>query len=52
MYIVPHEPGDATVFFLAWPALQNFQVMQGDRRGATAALFSWWLDETQAPLKK
>ena len=51
-YAIPHEPGDATIFYLAWPALQNFQVFQGDRRGTTAAVFSWWLDETQAPFKR
>ena len=52
MYAIPHEPGDATIFYLTWPALQNFQVFQGDRRGATAAVHSWWIDETQAPNKK
>jgi peptide/nickel transport system substrate-binding protein len=52
VYGIPHEPGDATIFYTAWPAVQNFQTFQGDRRGSTAATFSWWLDETQAPLKK
>jgi ABC-type transport system substrate-binding protein len=52
VYAIPHEPGDATIFYTAWPAVQNFQTFQGDRRGATAAVFSWWLDETQAPFKK
>jgi peptide/nickel transport system substrate-binding protein len=51
-YAIPHEPGDATIFYLTWPALQNFQVFQGDRRGATAAVHSWWIDDTQAPNKK
>jgi hypothetical protein len=49
MYAIPHEPGDATIFYLTWPALQNFQVFQGDRRGATAAVHSWWIDPTQPP---
>jgi peptide/nickel transport system substrate-binding protein len=52
MYAIPHEPGDATIFYLTWPALQNFQVFQGDRRGATAAVHSWWIDDTKAPNKK
>lgn len=52
MYAIPFPPGDSTFFYLAWPALQNFQVYQGDRRGNTAAVHTWWLDEAQAPLKK
>lgn len=52
MYGIPFEPGDATFFYLAWPALQNFQVYQGDRRGSPYATFSRWLDQTQPPFKK
>jgi ABC-type transport system substrate-binding protein len=54
MYGIPHEPGDATFFSLAWAALQNFQVYQGDRRGGgqSAAAHAWWIDQTQPPFKK
>jgi ABC-type transport system substrate-binding protein len=47
MYMVPHPPAEATRFYMAWPAIQNFQVYQGDRRQPP---FHWWLDESKAPL--
>jgi ABC-type transport system substrate-binding protein len=47
-FCIPN-PGLATGFTLAWPVLSNFQVVQGEKRGVN---FDWWLDETQAPLKK
>jgi peptide/nickel transport system substrate-binding protein len=49
MYMVPHPPGTATAFQIAWPCLQNFQVYQGDRR---TAVHHWWIDDTQAPFKR
>jgi ABC-type transport system substrate-binding protein len=49
MYAVPHEPGTATNFLMAWPALQNFQAFQGDRR---TVVYNWWLDETKAPISR
>ena len=53
MYDIP-DPGGATQFLMAWPALKNFQVFQGDRRGgnATSGVHSWWIDETQAPIAR
>jgi ABC-type transport system substrate-binding protein len=47
-YGVPN-PGVASGFTLAWPVLSNFQVVQGEKRGVN---YDWWIDETQAPLKK
>ena len=47
-YCVPN-PGIADGFQLAWPALQNYRVFVRDRRGEN---YNWWLDDTQAPLKK
>jgi ABC-type transport system substrate-binding protein len=46
-YCVP-IPGFADGFTLAWPAVQNYNVWQGDKRGVN---YSWWLDDTKAPLK-
>jgi peptide/nickel transport system substrate-binding protein len=46
-YAIPHPPGTASFFYLAWPALQNFQVYQGDRRQQP---YHWWIDPTKAPL--
>ena len=43
------EPGIADSFELAWPALANYRAINGDRR---TPAYSWWLDETKAPLKK
>jgi peptide/nickel transport system substrate-binding protein len=52
MYAIPHPPGDASFFFTAWAAVQNFLVYQGDRRGSVSAVHTWWLDETKPPLKR
>jgi peptide/nickel transport system substrate-binding protein len=46
------SPGNATTFDLAWPALKNHYVHQQDSRSITSFYYSWWLDETEAPLKK
>ena len=43
------DPGSTTQFQVAWPVLGNFGVFQGDSRGPN---FNWWIDETQAPMKK
>jgi peptide/nickel transport system substrate-binding protein len=51
-YAIPHPPGDASFFFTAWAAVQNFLVYQGDRRGNVAAVHTWWLDQTLPPFKK
>jgi peptide/nickel transport system substrate-binding protein len=49
------RPGLASGFTLAWPALGNAQVFQGDSRGASAGApgtpFTWWLDPEQPPIK-
>ena len=34
---------------LVWPAVGNYSVWEGDKRGEN---YSWWLDDTKAPLKK
>lgn len=47
-YCVPN-PGIADGFVLAWPAVKNYRVFVRDRRGDA---YNWWLDDTQAPLKK
>ncbi len=52
MYAIPHPPGDASFFYTAWSAVQNFMVFQGDRRGAVSATHTWWLDDTKPPIKK
>ncbi len=50
------RPGIATGFTLAWPAIGNAQVFQGDSRGASAGApgtpYTWWVDDTKAPIKK
>src|SRR4051812_16145829 len=50
------RPGNASQFALAWPAVGNYQVFQGDSRAAAAnsggTPYTWWLDETKEPLKK
>jgi len=43
------KPGLADTFVLAWPVLQNYRVWIRDRRGDN---YNWWIDDTQAPLKK
>jgi len=49
------RPGTASQFILAWPALGNAQVFQGDSRcnpaGAPGGPYTWWVDDTKAPLK-
>ena len=47
-YCVP-IPGFADSYALAWPAVGNFFVWDGDKRGDN---YSWWIDDTQAPLKR
>jgi ABC-type transport system substrate-binding protein len=47
-YCVPN-PGIADGFLLSWPVLKNYRVFVRDRRGDN---YNWWLDDTQAPLKK
>ena len=50
------RPGNASQFALAWPAVGNYQVFQGDSRAAAAnsggTPYTWWLDDTKEPLKK
>ncbi len=46
------SPGVASTFALAWPAVKNYLVYQGDSRAINAFHWTWWLDETQAPIKK
>ncbi|HLF78425.1 MAG TPA: ABC transporter substrate-binding protein [Dehalococcoidia bacterium] len=47
-YMVPN-PGLADTFVLSWPVLNNYRVWIRDRRGDN---YNWWIDDTQAPLKK
>jgi peptide/nickel transport system substrate-binding protein len=47
MYAIS-QPGIADEFQVAWPAIGNFAVYEGDRRGQN---FHWWIDDTKAPLK-
>jgi ABC-type transport system substrate-binding protein len=46
------SPGNATEFDLAWPAVRNHLTFQQDSRSIFSYYYQWWLDETQAPLKK
>jgi peptide/nickel transport system substrate-binding protein len=46
------SPGFATQFTMAWPAVKNYLAFQGDSRAINAFYYTWWLDESQAPLKK
>jgi ABC-type transport system substrate-binding protein len=41
-------PGGASSFSLRWPVVKNYQVYRDDQR----PLFTTWLDETEAPIKK
>ena len=50
-YCVPN-PGTATNFDIAWPAVKNFYAFQNDSRAINQGYYTWWLDNTQAPLKK
>jgi hypothetical protein len=47
-YCVP-IPGFADGFALVWPAVGNYNVWEGDKRGEN---YSWWLDDTKAPLRR
>jgi len=47
-------PGGSSAFQLVWPVVKNYQVWipgSGYTVGITSSL-TWWLDETQAPVKK
>jgi ABC-type transport system substrate-binding protein len=46
------SPGNATEFDLAWPAVRNHLAFQQDSRSITSYYYNWWIDDTQAPLKK
>ncbi len=43
------DPGVADNFLMTWPVIKNFQVEQ---LGRLPPSVHWWLDDTQAPLKK
>jgi peptide/nickel transport system substrate-binding protein len=45
------RPGVGSGFILAWPAVANYQVYQGDSRNA-GGLYTVWLDDTKAPIKR
>jgi len=45
-----HALGSATGFNVAWPAVRNFSVFNGLQWGYLWK--NYWIDETQAPLKK
>jgi ABC-type transport system substrate-binding protein len=42
-------PGTASGFYMAWPAVKNFQVWREDREGCRAPASYWWLDQSKAP---
>jgi peptide/nickel transport system substrate-binding protein len=44
------SPGVASGFELAWPAVQNYAVFQEDSRAINSFHYTWWLDQTKAPL--
>jgi ABC-type transport system substrate-binding protein len=46
------SPGLATQFSLAWPAVQNYLALQGDSRAINSFYYTWWLDDTKAPIKR
>ena len=46
------SPGLATQFAVAWPAVRNYLAIQGDSRAINGFYYTWWLDDTQAPLKR
>ena len=46
------SPGLGTSFSLAWPAVRNYLAFQGDSRAIGSFYYTWWLDDTQAPIKK
>jgi peptide/nickel transport system substrate-binding protein len=45
-------PGGASGFGLAWPVVKNFAVFNGVPFYSKDPAFFYWLDQTQAPLKK
>jgi len=45
-----HALGSASGFNVAWPVMRNFSVFQGLQWGYLQKRF--WIDDTQAPLKK
>jgi peptide/nickel transport system substrate-binding protein len=50
-YIVRY-PGGASGLSLAWPAVKNFLAFRGSNASFHGAEYYYWLDQTQAPLKK
>jgi ABC-type transport system substrate-binding protein len=44
--------GSASGFAMAWPAVGNFQVFQGDSRAINNHFYTTWVDETKEPIKK
>jgi ABC-type transport system substrate-binding protein len=46
------SPGLGTQYTLAWPAVKNYLTFQGDSRAINSFYYTWWLDDTEAPLKK
>jgi ABC-type transport system substrate-binding protein len=51
MYTVG-APGNATTYDLAWPAVRNHLAFQQDSRSITSYYYKWWIDDTQAPIKR
>jgi peptide/nickel transport system substrate-binding protein len=49
-YCVPN-PGAATRFDVAWPAVKNFYAFQNDSRAINQGYYTWWIDDTQPPIK-
>lgn len=46
-------PGGSSQFAVVWPVIRNFRVWQeGTASASLVAHKTWWLDETQAPIKK
>ncbi|HWO72444.1 MAG TPA: ABC transporter substrate-binding protein [Dehalococcoidia bacterium] len=49
------RPGVGSGFALAWPVVGNYAVFQGDSRavvpGGGGGPYTWWVDDTKAPLK-
>jgi len=44
--------GLASGFSLAWPAVGNFRVFQGDSRAINNHYYTTWVDETKPPIKR
>ncbi len=46
-------PGGATSFDLVWPALRNYRVFRpGSQQSNFVATTTWWIDDTQPPVKR